>query len=148
MRNLAKWCFKSLDHLYAVRSSLARVTCETSQVLLAGGQVVFLGDLQFSSYLTIDSAQNKWNNLDGPLNPNGKKKKNTCSILLGLLTRWLRFFLSSVNICDGFYLLHRSENFSPNVWTYLSHIMRKTFMHQCSLIRAFVVCCLDPKFQD
>ena len=32
----------------AVGSSLARVTCETSQVLLAGGQVVFLGDLPFS----------------------------------------------------------------------------------------------------
>ena len=27
--------------------SLARVTCETSQVLLAGGQVFFLGDLPY-----------------------------------------------------------------------------------------------------
>ena len=35
-------------HFTAVGSSLARVTCETSQVLLAGGQVVFLGDLAFS----------------------------------------------------------------------------------------------------
>ena len=31
----------------AVDSSLARVTCEASQVLLAGGQVVFLGELPF-----------------------------------------------------------------------------------------------------
>ena len=38
-------------HLTAVGSSLARVTCETSQVLLAGGQVVFLEDLQFSPTL-------------------------------------------------------------------------------------------------
>ena len=30
-----------------VCSILARVICETSKVLLAGGQVVFLGDLQF-----------------------------------------------------------------------------------------------------
>ena len=33
--------------------------CETSQVLLAGGHVVFLGDLPFSPLLTIDSAQNE-----------------------------------------------------------------------------------------
>ena len=31
------------------------VICETSQVLLAGGQVFFLGDLQFSPHLMIDS---------------------------------------------------------------------------------------------
>ena len=37
----------------------ARVTCETSQVLLAGGQVVFLGDLPFSPHLSNDSAQNE-----------------------------------------------------------------------------------------
>ena len=36
---------------------LARVTCETNQVLLAGGQVALLGDLPCSSHLTIDSAQ-------------------------------------------------------------------------------------------
>ena len=35
-------------------SSLARVTCQTSQVLLAGGQVFFLGELVFSPHLTID----------------------------------------------------------------------------------------------
>ena len=49
----------------AVGSSLDRVTCETSQVLLVGGQVVFLGDLPFSPHLPIDSAQNECNNLDG-----------------------------------------------------------------------------------
>ena len=38
---------------------LARVTCETSQVLLASGQVVILGDLPFSPHLTTDSAQNE-----------------------------------------------------------------------------------------
>ena len=39
-------------------SNLARVTCETSKVLLAVGQLIFHGDLPFSPYLTIDSAQN------------------------------------------------------------------------------------------
>ena len=34
-------------------SSPAQVTCETSQVLLAGGQVVFLGDLAFSPTLRL-----------------------------------------------------------------------------------------------
>ena len=52
-------------HLIAVGSILARVTYETSKVLLAGGQVGFLGNLPFSRHLTIDSAQNKWTNLDG-----------------------------------------------------------------------------------
>ena len=37
----------------------ARVTCETNQVLLAGGQVFFLWNLPFSPNLTIDSAQNE-----------------------------------------------------------------------------------------
>ena len=46
-------------HLTAVGSSLARVTCETSQVLLAGGQVFFLGDLPLSPHLAINSAQNE-----------------------------------------------------------------------------------------
>ena len=46
-------------HLTAVGSSLAWVACETSQVLLAGGQVISLGDLPFASYLTIDAAQNE-----------------------------------------------------------------------------------------
>ena len=34
----------------------ARVTCETSQVLLAGGQVVFHGELPLLPHLTIHSA--------------------------------------------------------------------------------------------
>ena len=49
----------------AVGASLARVTCETSQILLEGGQVVFLRDLPFLPHLAIDSAQNEWNDLDG-----------------------------------------------------------------------------------
>ena len=44
--------------------SSARVTCETSQVLLVGRQVVFLGNLPFSPHLMIDSAQNESNDLD------------------------------------------------------------------------------------
>ena len=40
-------------YLTAVSSSLAWVTCETSQVLLVGGQVVFLGDLPFSPTLRL-----------------------------------------------------------------------------------------------
>ena len=47
--------------------SLARVTCEASQVLLAGGQVVFLGDLPFSPHLPIDPAQHEWNNIEKKL---------------------------------------------------------------------------------
>ena len=45
----------------AVGLNLARVTCETSQVLLAGGQVFFSfpGGLPFSPHLTIDLAQNE-----------------------------------------------------------------------------------------
>ena len=31
-----------------------------------GSQVFFLGDIPFSPHLTIDSAQNEWNKLDGP----------------------------------------------------------------------------------
>ena len=53
--------FSTLNHssshrcgLTAVGSSLAQVTCETSQVLLAGGQVVFLEDLPFLPHLAID----------------------------------------------------------------------------------------------
>ena len=60
---VAEWLiFRALNHschLTAVGSSLAEVTCETSQVLLGGGQVVLLGDLVFSSCLPIDSAQNE-----------------------------------------------------------------------------------------
>ena len=40
-------------------SSLAQVTCEASQILLAGGLVVFLRDLPFSPHLMIDLAQNE-----------------------------------------------------------------------------------------
>ena len=35
----------------------ARFTCETSQVLLVGGQAFFLGDFPFLPHLTIDPAQ-------------------------------------------------------------------------------------------
>ena len=48
----------------------------TSQVLLGGGQVVFLRDLPFLPLLTIDSTQNEWNNPDGPENPNKNKQTN------------------------------------------------------------------------
>ena len=49
---------KHSKSLTAVGSSLARVTCGKSQVLLADGHVVYYGDLPFSPHLTIDSAQN------------------------------------------------------------------------------------------
>ena len=59
-------------------SSLARVICETSQVLLANGQVFFFGgDLSFSSRLTIDSASE--------IILTGRKthiKKNVCKNIL------------------------------------------------------------------
>ena len=54
---------------------------EPSQILLVGGQVVFLGDLTFLPHLTIDSAQNEWNNLDRLLNQNKKLKE-----LIGVYT--------------------------------------------------------------
>ena len=57
--------WEMLGRLTAVGSSVAWVTCETSQVLLVGGQVFFLGDLPFSPHRTIDWAQNEWNNLMG-----------------------------------------------------------------------------------
>ena len=44
---------------FRIGRGVAEVQIETSQVLLAGGQVVFLGDLPFSPHLTIDSAQNE-----------------------------------------------------------------------------------------
>ena len=37
---------------------------ETSQVLLAGAQELFLTDVKFSPHLTFDLAQNEWNNRD------------------------------------------------------------------------------------
>ena len=43
-------------HRTAVGLSLARVTCETSQVLLTDG---FPGDLPFSPHLLIDLAPNE-----------------------------------------------------------------------------------------
>ena len=53
--------------------SLAWAKCETSQVLLADGQEVFLGDLPFLPHLTIDSAQKEWNNLEGCKRPTPQK---------------------------------------------------------------------------
>ena len=49
------------------------VTCDTSQVLLAGGQVFFLGDLLFSPHLTSHLAQNECN--DRKTAPPTKKKE-------------------------------------------------------------------------
>ena len=43
----------------AVGSSLARITCETSQVCLQVVRWFFLGDLPFLPHITIDSAQNE-----------------------------------------------------------------------------------------
>ena len=60
---LLKYCINLFEqpkcHLTTVGLSLARVTCETSEVLLAGGQVFFLGDLPFLPHLTIYLAQNE-----------------------------------------------------------------------------------------
>ena len=49
-------------------------------------QVFFLGDLPFLPHLTIDSAQNEWNNFDGQLNPNKMKKLKWGAELQMLLT--------------------------------------------------------------
>ena len=63
--SVAEWLwsliFSTLNCLSSDRCglNLARVMCETHQVLLAGGQVYFLRDLPFSPHLMIDSAQNE-----------------------------------------------------------------------------------------
>ena len=60
---MAKWLrahiFSAHRHFNAVGPSPARYTCETSQVLLVGGQRGVLWNLPFSLHLTIDSAQNE-----------------------------------------------------------------------------------------
>ena len=43
--------------------------------MFAGGQVVFLGALPFSHHLSIDSAQNEWNNLEPKSQKENKKIK-------------------------------------------------------------------------
>ena len=56
---MGKWFRLALliaRHLIAMGSSLAGATCETSQVLLAGGPVGFLGDVSISLHLANDSA--------------------------------------------------------------------------------------------
>ena len=77
---MAEWfrplIFSALNCLSSHRwgFALARVTFETSQVLLVGGQGIFLRDLPFSPHLPIDSSQNESNNLDG-------KEKRMCSLI-------------------------------------------------------------------
>ena len=56
-------------------SSLAQVTCETSQVLLAGGQVVVLGELPFSPHLTTDWPKMSEIILTGRKTKQNEKKK-------------------------------------------------------------------------
>ena len=62
--SMAEWLrpviFSTPNHSpsHCCSSSLARVTRETSQVLLVGGQGFFLRDLPFSPHLTTDLAQN------------------------------------------------------------------------------------------
>ena len=65
---------------------------ETSQVLLAGGQVLFLGDLPFSPNLPIDSAQNEWKDLE-------VFKRRRCS---GTLRASYRFSLVSARVQKHF----------------------------------------------
>ena len=71
MAPMAEWLWLLIlsAHLTAVGLSLAGVTCETSQVLLAGGQVFFVWDLTFSHHLTIDSAQNECDRCLGSMIP-------------------------------------------------------------------------------
>ena len=68
------------------------VTCETSHVQLGDGHVFFLGDLPFLPHLTIDSAQNEWNNLDGPFNTQKKKE------ILGKFSDYLVSFEAMPNM--------------------------------------------------
>ena len=71
---VAEW-LRPLTAKSRVISSFGFEPSETSQVLLAGGHVVFLGDLPFSPHLVTDSAQNEWNNLDGVKNAKKKKRR-------------------------------------------------------------------------
>ena len=57
-------------------SSLAPAICETSQVLLVGGQVFFLGDLPFLPHLKTDLAQMSEIILKGRKT---KKRANICT---------------------------------------------------------------------
>ena len=57
-----------------VGSSPALATCETSQVLLAGVSVVFLGVLPFSPHLLIGPSHMGRNNLERDVKLNLKKK--------------------------------------------------------------------------
>ena len=69
-------------------------SCETlSQVLLAGGQLVFLGDLPFSPHLTINLAQNEWDNLDGPQNPNQKTNQRIGTALTACILYFSVIFI-------------------------------------------------------
>ena len=58
--------FSALNCSSSASSCPARVICGTSQILLAGGQVFFLGAFPFTRHLLSDSAQNEWKKLDGP----------------------------------------------------------------------------------
>ena len=84
-------------------SSLAQVTCETSQVLLAGSQVFFLGDLTFSPHLPIDSAQNEWN-------PQNQMLSEKTSKMLFFYQRSILTFL----ICKDFIIIIISIHY----WAY------------------------------
>ena len=66
---------KITRHLTALGSSLARIICETSQVLLVDGHVVFLGDLPHFRP-TLRLTQNEWNDLDQNKKKNGQYTVN------------------------------------------------------------------------
>ena len=77
---VAEWVrtliFSTLHHLSSHRCGFEpSLDHMRSQVLLVGGQVVFLGALLFSPNLTIDLAQNEWNNLDPKYPPSPPPQK-------------------------------------------------------------------------
>ena len=91
---------------------------EPSQILLAGGQVVFLGDLTFLPHLTIDSAQNEWNNLDRLLNQN-KKLKELIGGLHCLPYRRHYGKRASFKFYDNYSNFFQASNFFRLLWYHL-----------------------------
>ena len=67
---LAEWLrmpiFSALNCSSSQRCGFEPSSDHMREAKYSHGQVFFLGDLPFSSHLTIDSAQNEWNNLDRP----------------------------------------------------------------------------------
>ena len=80
--------------------------------MLAGGQVVFLGDIPFLPDLTIDSAQNEWNN-----KTQIKKKKKRREIIQNEISCFITGSWMSLKIGEKSTFV---MSFSPYQWVTLT----------------------------